>query len=189
MNTPKDTPGDFDISKLSPEDVRDKPNRWANWWSFFGVCYVILLLSGWSMIADKWHIGTPGYAGLPQEAWLGGLLGVVMGGTWLVFLVLPHVRRREIDLALRVALKRLPPLPPHTRFRGWKAVLCLLAFGVIMGINMWLKLKDPRTDLVLGSVLIGFALAGLPLHVYYVRIWRRAWQIIRQVKAKPAGEE
>jgi len=189
MNTPRDTDEDFDISKLSPEDVRDKPKWWASWWLFFGVCYLILLLHGRSMLADKWHIGTPGYAGLPQEAWLGGLLGVLMGGAWLAFLVIPHVRRREIDLALRVALKRLPPPSPRARFRGWRAALFIIASVVTLGIIQWFKLKDPRTDLVVGSVLMGFALAGLPLHVYYVRIWRRAWQIIRQVKAKPEGEE
>ncbi len=186
MNTLSDTDEGFDVSNLSPEDVRDKPNRWANWWSFFGVCYVILLLSGWSMTADAWHTGTSGWAGLPQETWLGGLLGVVIGGAWLALVVIPHARRRELDLALRVALKRPPPAPAG--FRGWKAALCFLAFGVIMGINMWLKLKDPRTDLVVGSVLMGFAIARLPLHAYYVRIWRRAWQISRQVKAKQAGE-
>lgn len=173
---------DFDISQLNPEDVRDRPNWLRSWWLLLGVVQGLFVLLGADSIRHGWHTLTPRWWGLPSLTWLGGLAGLALG--CYILLVL-QARRHDVKLALSVILKRTPR--PRIRFWDWRHLAMAALSGLAGGI--FLIVGAQRFNLVYGGLLIGFALATLPLHLYYVRIWRLAWQIIRQVKAKEDGNE
>ncbi len=177
MNTLTDAGGDFDISSLNPEDVRDEPH-WHCSLSTLAMCHVGVLAFGTLRIPWVWATESVEWANLPWVMWVWGLGGLGVG---LAGLVLREIRPiRQHELLLDCVLQGNPPLRTDT-------IGFLVAFGVFFGSSF--LLSGPHRVLALGAFATAWVVATLPDYVYRARRWKLAWQIIRQVKAKQEGEK
>lgn len=194
MNTLTDTGGDFDISDLNPEGVRDKPNgRYSPW--VLAVTHLVLLLAGIMQIQVGLITESLGWMALPWEMWVWGLWGLALGVAWFAIdgvrsegrhdIPVYCILREQAYLHLRAVLKDQARVP--RRLGAWPGYAIKALF--VAGVATTLLLSGVHRNLAVGTFAMGFVVGALPAYVYSIRRWNRSWDIIRQVKAKPEREE
>ena len=171
---------ELDISQLNPEDVRDKPKWFCSPWALAGL-HLVLFYFGIMEIRLGWTAGNLGGSRVHWEMWVWGLWGLGTGAARLLVDDLRPIGRFGF---LQCCVLRYPAL----RSGDWRhrAVRILLAAGILTAI---LLRGDLRSGLALSALAMGYVIGTLPSYPYWVRRWRLAWQIIRQVKAKEEGDE
>ncbi len=196
MNTLSDTDEGFAISKLNPEDVRDKPNgRYSPW--VLAVTHLALLMAGIMQIRVGLITESLGWMALPWGMWVWGLWGLGLGVAWFAIDGVRSEARHDIPLycilkqqahlhLLGVLRDQAPAAGLLPRFGAWPGRAIQALF--VVGVATTLLLSGVHRNLAVGAFAMGFVVGALPSYVHFIRRWNRSWDIIRQVKAKQEGE-
>ena len=173
---------DLDISGLRPEDVREKLAWWRSLWFAIGLLQAILLgqlLFAIGALRGYWALmGFP-----PPSPWLWALaapglaLGLILAGR-----TMRRGMAEDRKWAARLVLKRLRA---ERMGWGWVAMVGLVMGLYLCALLLVYRYVDERTVTLGESAFFIGVLVGLtPVHFRYRRIWCRAEEIIREVKAR-----
>ena len=166
---------EFDISRLNPEDVRDKPYWVLSPWTLVAI-HLGMLCFG--IVWIRWGRGaaTLGGVNLPWQMWVWGVWGLLLGAARVVVDEIRPIPEHRL-LQCSVAKSRVPR-SGDWRHRPIKIVM------LVATVSALLLSGRGRSELALGALSLGYMIGTLPSYVYWTRRWRLAWQIIRQVKAR-----
>ena len=187
MNTLSDTDEGFDIDQIDPDTLR----QWLSLWHHptFGVWAMVIL---WILVSAAALIRTFVWPGLPpgvvSPVRLVGLFlwGLIVGIGYAWYWVW-DLNKHRVEEAVRLATKWPDNLFVGRSVWRWPGMLVMLGFTYAL-IGPTIVFPE------LGITALLATASGISIPaIFVVRAWHPvyelAWQIIRQVKAKPEGEE
>lgn len=182
MNTLRDTDEGFDIDQIDPDTLRERPSLWGHPTAILlGKVGTIAFAWGVMVIPSRWITWWGPYVDLPEAIWA-VIIGFVAGLplAWYQGFIVGRFRTRN---AAFYATRGGTPGQYEWRCPGMRAanVFSLLPMIIVTILTV-------GSEMGLAAVT-GWVVPNLFLYDRDRQVHDLALEIIRQVKAKPDGQE